>query len=70
MFPRLGDEDPFMFVLDSDSGQKGRVVGPTLGVDEEVISMAAARRPAKSGTKKPRAHKASPKRPNGKSPRK
>jgi hypothetical protein len=28
--------------------------------------MAATRRPAKSGTKKPRAHKTAPKRPNGK----
>jgi hypothetical protein len=32
--------------------------------------MPPARRPAKSGAKKPRAHKAAPKRPNGKSPRK
>jgi hypothetical protein len=34
-------------------------------LDEEVISMAATR-PAKRGTKKPRAQKSAPKRGNGK----
>src|SRR5688500_1999695 len=62
-FPHLGDENAPLIGLHSHSrSKKTPSRRPRLtGVDEEVISMPAARRPAKSTPKRP-AHKTAPKR--------